>query len=254
MGSRARIKRIKQGKVPEHVAIIPDGNGRWAKSHGYERSRGHKRGSEVAEDLIEFVSNELSIKFMTFYTFSTENWSRPGREVSFLMTLLKEFLQKKQFKFMENNVKLRVIGDLSKLPKKTSGIVQRTVNKTTKNDGLQLVMALNYGGRQEILRATRKIIEGVKEGKTRLSNLSEEMFRSQMFAPDIPDPDLLIRTSGEERISNFLLWQMAYTELWFTDTLWPAFAPENLLDAISEYQSRERRYGQVKDKERNTPK
>ncbi len=251
MGLQDRVKRAKKGKIPEHVAIIPDGNGRWAKNHGYERSKGHKKGSEVAENLIEFASHELSIKFMTFYTFSTENWSRPSREVKFLMALLKDFLQKKEFKFMKNNVKLRVIGDLSQLPRKTSMIVKRTVEKTAKNDGLQLVMALNYGGRQEILRATKKIIEGVKEGRTHLSNLSEETFRSKMFAPDIPDPDLLIRTSGEERISNFLLWQVAYTELWFTDTLWPAFAPEHLLDAIFEYQSRERRYGQVKDKERN---
>lgn len=246
MGLQARIERIRDGKNPKHIAIIPDGNGRWATQHGYSRTKGHKKGSEAAEEVIEFISDNLSVKFLTFYTFSTENWSRPDREVNFLMSLLRKFLKRKGQKLMKNDVKLRVIGDLTVLPKKTSNMVRRTAEKTRNNNELHLVMALNYGGRQEILRATKQIVKGVLEKKTRLENLTEELFRSKMFAPDIPDPDLLIRTSGEERISNFLLWQLAYTELWFTDTLWPAFGPENLLDALSEYQSRERRFGQVK--------
>ncbi len=248
MDLKKRIEEIRKGESPEHIAIIPDGNGRWATQRGYERTRGHRKGSQAAEKLIEFVSNQLPIKYLTFYTFSTENWSRPDHEVKFLMILLRKFLKDKGIKLTQNNVRLRIIGDLQDLPKKTVAIVRETIDKTMDNDGLQLVMALNYGGRREILRAAKQITTKIVKGKIGLQNLTEDLFRSNLFAPDIPDPDLLIRTSGERRLSNFMLWQLAYTELWFTDTLWPSFSSKDLLDALRDYQSRDRRFGHVEER------
>lgn len=245
---KKRLEEVRKGESPEHIAIIPDGNGRWATKRGYERTKGHRKGSQAAENLIEFVSKELPIKYLTFYTFSTENWSRPDHEVKFLMILLRKFLKDKARKLTKNNVRLRIIGELRDLPQKTVSIARDTIDKTMDNDGLQLVMALNYGGRHEILHAVKQIIAKAMEGKISLQNLTEDLFRSNLFAPDIPDPDLLIRTSGEQRLSNFMLWQMAYTEFWFTDTLWPSFSPKDLLDALHDYQTRERRFGHVEER------
>ena len=240
-----KLNNIMNGVIPRHVAIIPDGNGRWAHSRGLDRTEGHKRGTERAEDLIEFTSKRLPIKFLTFYTFSTENWSRPESEVSFLMSLLKDLLGERGGRLLKNNVRLRIIGEPADLPERTARVVREMVQRTAENDGLQLILALNYGGRQEILTAARELVAEATEGKISPEDVSENAFRSHLFSSDLPDPDLLIRTSGERRVSNFMLWQIAYTELWMTNRLWPSFEPKHLLEAISDFQRRERRFGRV---------
>ncbi len=240
-----KLNDTLSGVIPDHVAIIPDGNGRWAHSRGLDRTEGHRRGTEKAEDLIEFTSKNLPVKFLSFYTFSTENWSRPDSEVSFLMSLLRDLLGERGERLLENNVRLRIIGELADLPDPTSRVVENMVERTAENDGLQLTLALNYGGRQEILTAVEELVSRAAEGKITPEDLSEEMFSSHLFTSGIPDPDLLIRTSGERRISNFMLWQLAYTEIWITNRLWPSFEPINLLEAISDFQRRERRFGRV---------
>jgi len=239
------LQHVLENPLPEHVAIIPDGNGRWAHNRGLERTKGHERGTNRAEDLIEFISEELPIKYLTFYTFSTENWSRPDEEVQFLMTLLKDLLGEKGMRLLKNDVRLRVIGKIEGLPEGTAQVVKNTMEMTEDNEGLQLIMALNYGGRQEILDATRELIAEASRGELSTEDFSEELFTSRLFTPDVPDPDLLIRTSGERRVSNFMLWQLAYTEIWITNRLWPSFEPKHLLEAIADFQRRERRYGSV---------
>ncbi|MFP4136606.1 MAG: isoprenyl transferase [Candidatus Acetothermia bacterium] len=243
------LGEVKAGDLPEHVAVIPDGNGRWAHSRGLERTKGHKRGTRRAEDLIEFISANLPIKYLTFYTFSTENWSRPDREVEFLMTLLKDLLGEKGMKLLENDVRLRIIGEIDDLPDETSEVVKNTIDMTAENDGLQLIMALNYGARQEIIRAVRKLARRAASGELSPEEVTEDAFENHLFTAGIPDPDLLIRTSGERRVSNFMLWQLAYTEIWITNRLWPSFEPKHLLEALSDFQRRERRYGDVNSEE-----
>ncbi|MFP4646385.1 MAG: isoprenyl transferase [Candidatus Acetothermia bacterium] len=245
MDLQSRVQELKQSTIPEHVAIIPDGNGRWGTSRGMSRTEGHEKGAEVSEQLIEFVSANLPVEVLTFYTFSTENWARPDPEVKFLMNLLKRFLQAKESKLNDQNIKFSFIGDLEPIPPKTAQMVQKVTKSTAGNDGLHLVMALNYGGRQEILHCTRSLIEEAEKGALRKEDLTEETFSSHLYTAAIPDPDLLIRTSGEIRISNFLLWQLAYAEFWTTETLWPDFTPEKLLDALKDYQGRDRRFGTV---------
>lgn len=245
MKPEKELQHVLENPLPEHVAIIPDGNGRWAHNRGLERTKGHERGTNRAEDLIEFISEELPIKYLTFYTFSTENWSRPDEEVQFLMTLLKDLLGEKGMRLLKNDVRLRVIGKIEGLPEGTAQVVKNTMEMTEDNEGLQLIMALNYGGRQEILDATRELIAEASRGELSTEDFSEELFTSRLFTPDVPDPDLLIRTSGERRVSNFMLWQLAYTEIWITNRLWPSFEPKHLLEAIADFQRRERRYGSV---------
>jgi undecaprenyl diphosphate synthase len=240
-----RLNEILEDELPRHVAIIPDGNGRWAHKRGLERTEGHKRGTERAEDLIEFIAQNLPIKYLTFYTFSTENWSRPDSEVRFLMSLLKDLLGERGSKLLKNDVRLRIIGDVDGLPERTARVVRNTVKKTSTNEGLQLILALNYGGRREILSAAKKMATRVTSGELSVEEITEEAFESSLYTSGIPDPDLLIRTSGERRISNFMLWQLAYTEIWITEEFWPSFKPENFLQAISDFQQRERRFGRV---------
>lgn len=240
-----RLEEIRAGKIPKHVAIIPDGNGRWADKRGLERKEGHKQGTDRAEDLIEFVSNQLPIKYLTFYAFSTENWSRPDEEVEFLMTLLKDLLGERGIKLLKNDIRFRVIGKVDDLPARTADVVRNTVDRTAENEGLELLMALNYGGRQEILNATRELMSRAIAGEISEEQLSEELFHSHLFTSGVPDPDLLIRTSGERRVSNFMLWQLAYTEIWITNRLWPAFEPKHFLDALADFHRRDRRFGSV---------
>ena len=240
-----RLNEILEDELPRHVAIIPDGNGRWAHKRGLERTEGHKRGTERAEDLIEFIAENLPIKYLTFYTFSTENWSRPDSEVRFLMSLLKDLLGERGSKLLKNDVRLRIIGDVDGLPERTARVVRNTAKKTSTNEGLQLILALNYGGRREILSAAKKLAARVTSGELSVEEITEEAFESSLYTSGIPDPDLLIRTSGERRISNFMLWQLAYTEIWITEEFWPSFKPENFLQAISDFQQRERRFGRV---------
>jgi undecaprenyl diphosphate synthase len=228
------------GRVPRHVGIIMDGNGRWAAARGLPRVEGHRRGVERSKEVIE-VAAELGIKVLTIYTFSTENWQRPSSEVTTLMRLLELYLKKEIDGLVRNGIVFRTIGDVRRLPGHIQNIIREAEERTSSNKGMILVTALSYSGRSEILRAVKKVLHaGVKP-----EELTEEVFSSYLDTADIPAPDLIIRTSGEMRISNFLLWQAAYSEFYFTETLWPDFTKDELLLAIQDYQRRERRFGAI---------
>jgi undecaprenyl diphosphate synthase len=231
--------------MPGHIAIIMDGNGRWAARHGRERTFGHRQGLKTASELVEFIGQELRIKHLTLFAFSKENWRRPRAEVDFLMSLLIDFVHQKLGQLVKNNVRLRVLGEITELPAKVKAEVERAIAVSGENDGLFLNLAFNYGGRQELVRMTQAIARDCAEGRLRPDQITEHTLARYLYTQDVPDPDLLIRTSGEERVSNFLLWQIAYTELWFTKTLWPDFSKEELLQAISDFQSRQRKFGMV---------
>ncbi len=240
------LERVKQAGLPQHVALIMDGNGRWAKARGLPRTAGHQAGAQAAERLIRFVGRELGLKYLTLYAFSTENWNRPKGEVDFLLDLLDRFIAEKLREFVEEGVRLTVLGDLSPLPPQIHARVNEAIERTEKNNELYLNVALNYGSRQEIVRACRLIAAAAKAGKLNPDGIGGDDLASFLYTAKIPDPDLIIRTSGEMRLSNFLLWQAAYAELYFTPTLWPDFTPDELLKAIASYQRRERRFGTVK--------
>lgn len=231
-------EKIDLSKLPRHIAVIMDGNGRWAKRRKLPRIFGHKAGISSVRETVETCA-ELKIEVLTLYAFSTENWARPKAEVNALMSLLKLYLQKEYANMMKNGIRLNAIGDISVLPEGPRKALLDIMEKTGNNSGLVLNLALNYGGRQEILNAVNKVI------KEKLAKVDEETFKKYLYTKDFPDPDLLIRTSGEMRLSNFLLWQSAYTELYITETLWPDFRAKDLYEAIIEFQKRERRYGGV---------
>ncbi len=235
---------VHKNKLPEHVAIIMDGNGRWAREQGLPRMTGHKAGMDTLIDIVG-CANELGLKIVTFYAFSTENWKRPLQEVSFLMQLPEEYLQKELHRLIEKNIVITVMGDLEGLPGNTSVAVKKALQATRNNKGMILNFALNYGGRSEILNAVKRVSRDVSDGVLDEEHITEEVFSSYLYTGGFPDPDLLIRPSGELRISNFLLWQMAYTELWFNSILWPDFKREHFLEAILDYQNRERRFGGI---------
>ena len=235
-------EKIDTTCLPKHIAIIMDGNGRWAKERGYDRIFGHQNGVTSVRETTEAAA-EIGIEYLTLYAFSTENWSRPQSEVDALMELLIDTIEKETPTLNKNNVRLMAIGDLTRLPNSASEKLQRCIGITSKNTGLALVLALSYSSRWEITNALKVICEEVKDGKYSLNDINEELISSHLTTKSIPDPDLLIRTSGEERISNFLLWQIAYTELYFTKTHWPAFRKDNLYQAIYDFQQRERRFG-----------
>jgi undecaprenyl diphosphate synthase len=237
-------ENIDTHNLPQHIAVIMDGNGRWAKSKGAARIFGHRNAIEAVRQVIE-GSGELGVKFLTLYAFSTENWGRPKEEVDALMELLVNTLQKEISSLHKNNVRLGTIGDTEQLPKDCKENLKEAIEATKKNTGLNLLIALNYSGRWEILKAITKISEKVKEGLIAPTEIDETLFGQHLQTKDVPDPELLIRTSGEMRISNFLLWQIAYTELYITPKLWPDFRKEDLYEAICEYQKRERRFGKV---------
>lgn len=239
------IEEVKARGLPHHVAIIMDGNGRWAEQRGLVRTAGHQAGAQAAERLIRFVGRQLGLKYLTLFAFSVENWNRPAAEVDFLMDLLEQFIAEKLQEFISEGVRLCVSGDVKGLPVRVRETIARAIGETAKNDRLNLNIALNYGSRQEILGACQMIVRAVQLGELDLKMLDLEVFSKFLYTKDIPDPDLIIRTSGEMRLSNFLLWQAAYSELYFTDTLWPDFAPEELLSAIAAYQERDRRFGAV---------
>jgi len=234
--------KIDRNHLPIHIAIIMDGNGRWAKERGYDRIFGHQNGVTSVRETTEAAA-EIGIKYLTLYAFSTENWSRPQEEVDALMELLIDTIEKETPTLHKNNVRLMAIGDLSRLPGKAGEKLQRCIVTTSNNTGLALVLALSYSSRWEITNATKNICKEVLEGKISLEDINNDMISNHLTTASIPDPDLMVRTSGEERISNFLLWQMAYTELYFTQTHWPDFRKDNLYQAIYEYQQRERRFG-----------
>ncbi len=231
-------------RVPEHVAIILDGNGRWAQKRHMPRNFGHKAGADNLEQVIEDAW-DLGIKYLTVYAFSTENWKRSVEEVTGLMTILRDFLRKSIDKSMKNNMRVRVLGRRDRLDNDIVKAIEDLEETTKNNTGIQFNVALNYGGRDEITRAVQSIAEDVRNGKLDTSDITEELISSRLDTADIPDPDLLIRTSGELRISNFLPWQISYSEFYFCDTLWPDFDKEALKKAIDYYNGRDRRFGGV---------
>ncbi len=230
--------------IPHHVAIIMDGNGRWASAKGLPRILGHREGMNNVTKTVR-AANKYGVKILTLYAFSTENWKRPKDEVDFIMRLPKEFLHVYLPEMIENNVQIRTIGEFHALPDHTKEAVQYAVDQTKDNDGLILNLALNYGSRYEILCAMKRIMKDVESHALSIDDIDEQLISSYLYTNDTSDPDLLIRTSGEKRVSNFLLWQIAYSEFWFTDVLWPDFDEEVFIQALEEYEQRKRRYGGV---------
>ena len=236
---------LDMNRIPRHVAIIMDGNGRWAKERNFSRIRGHRAGVESIRAVVRYAG-QIGVKYLTLYAFSVENWNRPKREVAALMKLLRRFLEKEVDELDRNDVRLRAIGRISGLPDEVQEWIRIDEERTGNNRGLNLILALNYGGRSEIIDGVRKVAVLVGKGRMRPDDVDEESFRDFLYASDIPDPDLLIRTSGEMRVSNFLLWQISYTEIWVTQKFWPDFRERDLRRAIIDYQKRERRFGGVK--------
>jgi undecaprenyl diphosphate synthase len=233
-------------KLPKHIAIIMDGNGRWAKDKGKLRIFGHHNGVVSVRDVVEGAV-DVGLNYLTLYTFSTENWNRPKLEVMAIMELMVNTIHKEIDNFMKKNVKLQAIGDLSKLPQKCYDELFNAINTTADNTGLVLTLALSYSSRLEIVNAVKKIAAKVKTGDLDIANIDEEIFEENLYTGGMPNPELLIRTSGEYRISNYLLWQIAYAELYFTSKLWPDFRKEDLFEAILNYQKRERRFGMTSE-------
>ena len=240
----ASISDIDKSKLPIHAAIIMDGNGRWAKQKGKLRIFGHQNGVAAVREVTEAAA-ELGIKYLTLYAFSTENWNRPKAEVNALMELLVSTISKEVKTLNKNNIRLQAIGNLKSLPKSCYAELMNAVENTSKNSHMTLVLALSYSSKWEIIDALKNISQKVKEGKINAAEIDEKIFSSFLTTKNIPDPELLIRTSGEQRISNFLLWQIAYAELYFTEKLWPDFRKEDFYDAILDYQNRERRFGKT---------
>lgn len=238
------LRKIDSNNIPKHIAIIMDGNGRWAKKRGLPRTIGHRAGVETIRNIVK-ASSKIGIKYLTLYAFSTENWKRPKDEVSTLMSLLVEFLRKEIDELNSNNVIVQTIGDISQLPETCQKELDRAYDITKANSGLKLNLALNYGGRDEIVRAINKMFSDFKAEKFKIENIDDMLISSYLDTSGMPDPDLLIRPSGEYRISNFLLWQIAYSEMWFADIYWPDFKPYHLYKAILEYQERDRRFGGI---------
>jgi undecaprenyl diphosphate synthase len=240
------LSKIDNNRLPKHIAIIMDGNGRWAKQQGKERVYGHQHGVHAVREATEGAA-EIGVKFLTLYAFSTENWNRPKSEVDALMELLVKTIHAETSTLNKNKVRLMAIGDLESLPPNCYKELMEAIDDTSQNDGLTLVLALSYSSRWEIVNATKKIAEQVKAGKLDINDINEEVFASYLTTKNIPDPELLIRTSGELRISNFLLWQCAYTEFSFLEKMWPEFKREDLFSAILDFQQRERRFGKTSE-------
>lgn len=232
--------------IPNHVAIILDGNGRWAKKRMMPRQYGHAKGAQVVEQICEDAWN-MGIKYLTVYAFSTENWNRPDSEVKILMDIFSKYMVDKLQKVGQKNMKIRFIGERSRLDKAMIEKIENLEESTKDNTGLNFTVALNYGSRDEMVRAMRKMAAEIKEGKLEPEDITEEKYNTYLDTAELPDPDLLIRTSGEQRLSNFLLWQLAYTEFYFTDVAWPDFHKAELVQAIEKYNQRDRRYGGVKE-------
>lgn len=238
------LEKIDLDKMPTHIAVIMDGNGRWAKNKNLDRTEGHREGVSAVRRLFEAAS-KIGLKYTTIYTFSTENWNRPVEEVEALMALMVQAIVRETPDLIKNNIRLQAIGDLDRLPLQTKEALEDCICQTSVSTGLTAVLALSYSSRWEIIEATRKIAEQYKKGE--ITEVTEDLISNFMTTKNIPDPDLLIRTGGEKRISNFLLWQMAYTEFYFMDSLWPDFHDETLYEAIVYYQGRERRFGKISE-------
>jgi len=243
--TKLKIDELNMQNLPKHIAIIMDGNGRWAKKKGLPRIAGHWAGAEALRDIVSTCC-KLNIKVLSVFAFSSENWKRPVQEVNAIMNLLLYYLKKEVDSLHENNVRIHVSGNWEELPQRIVEQIKASIQQTRNNTGLVLNIVLNYGGRKEILTACKKLGEELLSGKISINDIDERTFEKCLYTRDLPDPDLLIRPSGELRISNFLLWQIAYTELWFTNICWPDFKSDDLLQAICDYQKRERRYGGIK--------
>lgn len=239
---------LDPAQLPRHVAVIMDGNGRWAERRGLSRIEGHKRGKDSVRAIVE-TSRRIGIPYLSLFAFSTENWQRPRREVTALMGLLRRYLRTELRRMMKNDVRLLAIGDLSRLPDLVRADLEKTVFETRDNKHLTVGLCVSYGGREDILRATQALAREVQEGSLLPEEIDEEAMASHLGTVGLPDPDLLIRTSGEMRISNFFLWQLAYTEIFVTDTLWPDFRDDEFLSALTQYQQRERRFGRTGDQQ-----
>lgn len=242
------FKRVKTevdlNNIPRHVAFIMDGNGRWAKKRGMPRLVGHNAGTETLKKIVK-ESQRLGVEYITFYAFSTENWKRPSEEVNGLMDILVKFLKSEIDEIHENQVKISILGDISRLPNYARTQVEYALDKTKDNQGMHFNIALNYGSRDEIVRATKRIAENIQNGSLSIEDINENIISKNLYTADMPDPDLLIRTSGEIRLSNFMLWQLAYSEMKFLDIFWPDFNEEIYRKALADYQTRNRRYGAV---------
>lgn len=235
---------LDMNNIPKHIAIIMDGNGRWAQARNLPRSLGHKAGVETIRRVIK-EADRLGVKYMTFYAFSTENWKRPKDEVNALMKLLVQYLRKELDELHENKVCIKVLGDISRLPDECISEIHRAIEKTKNNTGIVMNMALNYGGRDEIIRGIKKLVLDEKEGKIGIDDITSDMFNNYLYTANMPDPDMIIRPSGEQRLSNFLLWQCAYSEFWYSNINWPDFNEKDLRKAIFDFQKRNRRYGGI---------
>jgi len=240
------LQQIDRDKLPEHVAIIMDGNGRWAKEKGNMRIFGHKNGVSAVRDVVEGAV-ELGIKYLTLYAFSTENWNRPKLEVSALMELMVSTMSSETKKLMDNGIRLNAIGDLTSLPQKVYKKLQVSMAETSNNKGLTLTLALSYSSRWEITNAVRQLVQKAEHGELKSEEINEQLVSANLNTAEMPDPELMIRTGGEFRISNYLLWQLAYAELYFTPKLWPDFRKEDLFHALIDYQKRERRFGMISE-------
>ena len=246
--TQALPEDLEQGRMPNHVAVIMDGNGRWAKKRGLPRIMGHRKGVDTLKKLLR-CCRDWGGEALTAYAFSTENWGRPTREVDFLMTLFERVLRKELQEMMEEDVRIQFVGDLKALPETLQKEIDKAVTQTQNNQGIRFSVATNYGGRQEILQACRAIAQQAQAGALQPEDINEELFSRHLYTSNISDPDLLIRTSGEMRISNFLLWQLAYSEFYITDTLWPDFDTDEFHQAMKAFQARDRRFGKVDEAE-----
>jgi undecaprenyl diphosphate synthase len=244
--SKLLLRGVDPEKLPRHVAIIMDGNGRWATARGYDRLYGHRRGKASVKAIVEFA-RQIGIEYLSLYAFSSENWQRPDGEVSGLMKLLKRYATTELDRMMKNGVRLRVIGNMRKLPRDVRDALRKTIDETKKNRELTVMLALSYSAREEIASAARALARRVRRGDIEPEDITEELMAQSLGTAGIPDPDLLIRTSGELRLSNFLLWQVAYTEIYITDTLWPDFREPDFMEALRQFQARERRFGKVSE-------
>jgi len=241
------LKKINRDKIPSHVGVIMDGNGRWAAKRGLPRLAGHRAGAKAVREVVEAAA-KAGVEYLTLYTFSVENWKRPQKEVSGLMSLFEEVLQREIDSLANKNVRISVIGRLRALPPSTQAKFLDGISKTAGNDGLKLIIAVNYGGRAELIDAITEMVRDCEAGRIKSGQVSQSLIAGYLYTKDIPDPDLIIRTSGEMRVSNFLLWQIAYAEFWVTEMLWPDFSRAKFYQALYEYQCRNRRFGRSSDK------
>ena len=250
--SKQSLPLLESVKVPRHVAIIMDGNGRWAKQRGWNRSLGHVQGTSRVKEIVR-EADRLGISVLTLYAFSTENWKRPAEEISTLMQLLEDYLKRERQELMDNNIRLQVLGQIERIPQNVRDIVDETVKVTEANTGMTLNFCISYGGRADIIQAAQSLAREVQEGRISIADLNEKSLSEKLYTGMLPDPDLMIRTSGEFRISNFLLWQAAYAEIYVTETLWPDFEPQHLRAACEAFAQRKRRFGMSDEPKRKNP-